>query len=71
MDNAALETSTTKPSVAGILAERVGMTEGQLYTTVIVIAIALLLAITTIPSAHKLQDSTSVPPAPPSPAATP
>jgi hypothetical protein len=55
-----------------IIAGRVRMTEGQLYTAVIALTIALLLALTTIPSAHKLEDQMSpTAPAPaPSPAAT-
>ncbi|HEX3705757.1 MAG TPA: hypothetical protein VHV76_03925 [Mycobacteriales bacterium] len=57
------------PSVVAIIAERIRMTEGQLYTAVIALAVALLLALTTIPSAHKLANPAS--PTPPAPAPSP
>lgn len=65
-----LDDTRTKVSVVEILASRAGMSEGQLYTAVIALAIAALLALTTIPSAHKLQSPLSPTPAAPSPVAT-
>lgn len=41
------------PTVMGLLAERARMTEGQLYTAVIALAVALLLTVTGLPTAHQ------------------
>jgi hypothetical protein len=39
-------------TVMGLLAKRVRMTEGQLYTAVLAVAIALLLTLTGLPNAR-------------------
>lgn len=40
-------------SVVNVLARRMRMTEGQLYSAVIAVFIAALLALTGLPTAHK------------------
>ncbi|HEY1831642.1 MAG TPA: hypothetical protein VGG38_15515 [Acidimicrobiales bacterium] len=40
-------------SLMGVLAARIRMTEGQLYTVLIALLLALLLTLTGLPNAHK------------------
>lgn len=41
------------PTVMGLLAGRAGMTEGQLYSAVIAVVVAILLTVTGVPTAHQ------------------
>ena len=50
-------------TVAGLIATRVHMTEGQLYTAILAIVAAVLLTLTGLPNAHRTTGS-STPPAP-------
>lgn len=69
------DAAAIRPTVMGLLAERCGMTEGQLYTAVIALAVALLLTVTGLPAAHQrsgtdsLSGGGTVPVAPVAPAA--
>lgn len=47
-----------------MLAGRVGMTEGQLYTAVIAVLVVVVLTLTGLPAAHDLADSTGAAPVP-------
>lgn len=40
-------------TVAGLIAARVHMTEGQLYTAVLAVIVAVLLTLTGLPTAHE------------------
>lgn len=54
------DTDTTveeDPTIMGLIAGRLRMTEGQLYTAVIAVAIALLLTLTGLPTAHERVDT--------------
>ena len=42
------------PTVMGMLAARVRMTEGQLYTAILAVLLTFALMITGLPHAHKL-----------------
>lgn len=42
------------PTLMGILAERVRMTEGQLYTAVLAVLLVVWLTLAGVPHAHKL-----------------
>lgn len=50
------ERAPEQPTIMGLLAERVRMTEGQLYTVVIALVVALLLTVTGLPTAHTRSD---------------
>ena len=41
------------PPIMAILAHRLRMTEGQLYTAVLVVLLAVILTLTGLPSAHQ------------------
>ena len=57
--------------IMAVLARRVGMTEGQLYTTVIAALVVAALTLTGLPGAHDLEDPTgAVAPPPAAPATT-
>ncbi|HEY2811959.1 MAG TPA: hypothetical protein VGJ03_00705 [Acidimicrobiales bacterium] len=45
----------------GLIAKRVRMTEGQLYTIVILAALVLLLTLTGLPNAHEPTTSRTAP----------
>lgn len=70
-------TEPERPTVMGLLADRWGMTEGQLYTSIIALVVALLLTVTGLPTAHQRSDTDSlsgggaVPVAPPPTTAAP
>jgi hypothetical protein len=49
-----------RPTIGGLLADRWGMTEGQLYTAVLALAVALLLTVTGLPTAHQRSGSDSL-----------
>ncbi|HEY9556565.1 MAG TPA: hypothetical protein VIR58_07515 [Acidimicrobiales bacterium] len=51
------QTPTPTPTIMELLSERVGMTEGQLYTAVIAIAVAVLLTVTGVPNARQRSDT--------------
>lgn len=53
--------SNTEPTVMGLIAKRVRMTEGQLYTIVILAALVLLLTLTGLPNAHEPTTSRTAP----------
>ena len=46
-------------TVMGVLAARMRMTEGQLYTALIAVIMAVLLALTGLPNAHQRTHSTT------------
>jgi hypothetical protein len=50
-----------EPTVMGLLARRVDMTEGQLYTTIIVVLAVALLTLTGMPGAGRADDATPFP----------
>ncbi|HLT15551.1 MAG TPA: hypothetical protein VK007_02520 [Acidimicrobiales bacterium] len=56
--------------VMAVLARRLGMTEGQLYTTVIAALVVAVLTLTGLPGAHDLEDPTGAPAPPPAPTTT-
>jgi hypothetical protein len=56
----------TERTVAGLIASRVRMTEGQLYTAVLAIIAAVLLTITGLPNAHRNASPAQVAPSVPS-----
>jgi hypothetical protein len=71
-------------TVMGLLAKRFRMTEGQLYTAIITVAVAALLTFTGLPNAHRRPPGlptggasiptlapTTVPPPQPTSASTP
>lgn len=47
------EPTPDQPALMGLLAERLRMTEGQLYTAVLGIALVVLLSLTGLPHAHQ------------------
>jgi hypothetical protein len=56
------------PTVFGLIAKRLKMTEGQLYSLFIVITLTLLLAFAGLPGAHKQVGQPSSPSVPTIPA---
>ena len=68
-------TSDGSPPVMAILAKRLRMTEGQLYTAIVVLLLAAILTTTGLPTAHKpnsntITDTPVTAPAATAPAAT-
>ncbi|HVX16522.1 MAG TPA: hypothetical protein VHA73_00690 [Acidimicrobiales bacterium] len=51
-------TSAGSPPVMAILAKRLRMTEGQLYTAIVVLLLAAILTTTGLPTAHKPNSNT-------------
>lgn len=49
-------TETIQPALVERVASRARMTEGQLYTAILVIFVALLLGLTALPQAHQRVD---------------
>lgn len=49
------ETATARvnPPIMGVLADRLRMTEGQLYTAILALLVAATLTLTGLPSAHR------------------
>lgn len=57
------EVTKEDPTLVGLMAQRVRMTEGQLYTLIIAAALVILLTLTGLPGAHR-PATTSTRPAP-------
>ncbi len=49
-----------QPALMALLAERLRMTEGQLYTAVLGLALVVLLSLTGLPHAHQRDNSDSL-----------